>query len=100
MAIRASGFPLWVRGRNGRPHVGKTVDRRIAMVASALSKASLSPLRQQLLLLMQRLNFGRIEGLVIKDGDPVLDPLPRVIRELKFGGDNLPRPEARVDDFL
>jgi hypothetical protein len=48
---------------------------------------------------MQQINFGRIESMVIKDGQPVLDPPPRIIREIKFGGENGPRLEAAIDDF-
>jgi len=48
---------------------------------------------------MQKVNFGRIENLVIKDGQPVLSPSPRVVREVKFGGENGPRPEASIEDF-
>jgi hypothetical protein len=70
------------------------------MVVSTQSKQSLSLNKRQLLLLMQRLNFGRIEGLKIRNGEPVLDPPPRVVREVKFGGENGPRAEAGTDDFL
>lgn len=49
---------------------------------------------------MQRINFGRIENLTIRDGDPVLDPMPHLVREVKFGGDNGPRPERASDNFL
>ncbi len=63
-------------------------------------KGSLSLSRRWLVELMQQINFGRIERLVINDGEPVLDPPPRIIREIKFGGDNRPRPEADIDDFL
>ncbi|AWM36957.1 hypothetical protein GobsT_51630 [Gemmata obscuriglobus] len=56
--------------------------------------SSLSPPRQQLVALLQRLNFGRVEGLLVRAGEPVLDPMPVVTREHKFGGDNGPRPEA------
>jgi len=48
---------------------------------------------------MQRINFGRIEGLSVRRGQPVLDPPPRVVREIKFGGENGPRPEATKQDF-
>jgi hypothetical protein len=48
---------------------------------------------------MQRINFGRIFDLEVRDGQPVMDPLPRVVREIKFGGDNGPRPEAAKPDF-
>jgi hypothetical protein len=48
---------------------------------------------------MQSINIGLIEGLVIRNGEPVLDPPPRVVRNVKFGRDNKPRPESGVDDF-
>jgi hypothetical protein len=31
---------------------------------------------------MQRLNFGRIEDLVVRGGEPVFDPAPRVIQQM------------------
>jgi len=65
-----------------------------------LTKAALSETRRRLVELMQNINFGRIEGLAVLDGDPVLDPPPRVIREVKFGGENGPRPELDAGNFL
>jgi hypothetical protein len=65
-----------------------------------LSKHDLSAPRAGLLELMQSINFGRIEGLAVLNGDPVLDPPPRVIREVKFGSENGPRPELDAADFL
>ncbi|MEN9556810.1 MAG: hypothetical protein RLZZ536_298 [Planctomycetota bacterium] len=64
-----------------------------------LTKASLSPSRHRLLVMLQQINFGRIEGLVVRDHQPVFNPPPTVIREVKFGGDNSPRPELATDDF-
>jgi hypothetical protein len=64
------------------------------------SKSSLSPARRRLVELMQDLNFGRIERLEILDGQPVFDPPPRVVREIKFGARNGPRPEAALRDFV
>jgi hypothetical protein len=64
------------------------------------TKSTLSPARQQLLRLFQELNFGRIENLDVRQGEPVLDPSPQVIREVKFGGENGPRPERHAHDFL
>lgn len=49
---------------------------------------------------MQRLNFGRIEGLIVRGGEPLLDPAPKVIQKVKIGGENGPRPELSCDDFL
>ena len=34
---------------------------------------------------MQRIGFGRIESLRVAGGQPVFDPPPRVIREVKLG---------------
>jgi hypothetical protein len=62
-------------------------------------KASLTPSRRRLLELFQQINFGRVEALVLLNGDPVLDPVPRVVQEIKFGGENGPRPELSNGDF-
>ena len=64
-----------------------------------VAKLSLTPSQQQLLAEMQRINFGRIFDLTVRDGQPVMDPPPRVVREIKFGSDNGPRPEAAKVDF-
>ena len=63
------------------------------------SKSNVSAARRRLIELMQQINFGRIEGLFIRGGEPVLDPLPKVFLEVKFGSENGPRPEAAVGDF-
>jgi len=59
-----------------------------------------SPERRSLVALCQSLPFGRLENLRVAGGEPVLDPPPRVIREVKFGGDNDPRPEMTQGDFV
>jgi len=68
-------------------------------VTRVATKASLSSARRRLLNLMQDLNFGRIERLVVLNGEPVFEPAPRVVREVKFGGENGPRPELGAGDF-
>ena len=68
------------------------------MVAN-VTKTSLTPSQQKLLTEMQRINYGRIEGLPVRRGEPVMDPPPRIVREIKFGGENGPRPEAAKADF-
>lgn len=65
----------------------------------AATRQGLSPARRRLLALLQDLNYGRVEGLVVRDGDPVLAPPPRVVRTVKFGADNGPRPERDAADF-
>ncbi len=63
-------------------------------------KSDLSPERRQLLEQMSSLNFGRIEKLQIRRGQPIFNPPPRVVRELKLGGENnSPRPELNCPDF-
>lgn len=64
-----------------------------------LSKQHVSFCRTRLLELMQALNFGRIERLPVRAGEPVLDPLPTIVREVKFGGQNGARDEWALGDF-
>lgn len=49
---------------------------------------------------MQDLNFGRFIGLVVRDGEPVCDPLPQRIRVHKFCSENGPRQERDAVDFI
>ncbi len=65
----------------------------------ASRKTALTPAGRRLVELMQATNFGRIEDLAVRGGSPVLDPLPRVVREVKFGAENGPRAEASKRDF-
>ena len=67
---------------------------------TGLAKSDLPEPRRRFVELMQTLNFGRFEQLPIRNGEPVLDPPPRIIREFKFGGENGPRPELAASDFL
>ncbi len=63
-------------------------------------KRELTASQQRLVELLQQLNFGCIEGLVVRGGQPVLDPLPDITREVKFGGDNGARQELHNQDFV
>lgn len=65
-----------------------------------ISKRDVSSCHAGLIEMVQRINFGRIEELQIRDGLPILSPRPRVSREIKFGGENGPRPEIDAADFL
>jgi hypothetical protein len=66
---------------------------------STKTKTSLSPGRRRLLELMQQINFGRIDGITVRDGEPLFDSSPRIVREIKFCGENGPRAELGIDDF-
>jgi hypothetical protein len=61
--------------------------------------ADLSPSWQRLLRLFQSINFGRVEELEIRSGEPVFSPEPRVFLELKLDAADGPRPERRLDRF-
>jgi hypothetical protein len=67
-------------------------------VDQLLTKSSLTPESAHLVELMQAVNYGRIEDLVIRDGQPVFEPAPSVIQKVKMGADNGPRPEAVYAD--
>jgi hypothetical protein len=53
------------------------------MISDA-TRAGLSPARQQLLEIMQGLNFGRIERLSIRGGEPCYEQPPRIVEEIKL----------------
>jgi len=64
-----------------------------------LRKSQLSEARRQLVEVCKTVNFGHLEGLTVKNGEPILDPPPRVVRELRFPGDNEARTELASTDF-
>jgi len=49
--------------------------------------------------LFQTINFGRVEELEIRKGEPEFSPPPRVFVELKLDAADGPRPETRLDRF-
>lgn len=65
-----------------------------------MNKSSLSLPKQHLLEVMQSLNFGRIESLQVRAGEPVFTSATKVIRKFKIGGENCARPELLQTDFL
>ena len=69
------------------------------MPISTPTKSALTPARKRLVELMQKIHFGRVEGIDVADGEPILSPKPRVVRTFKCGGDNGPRPESALGDF-
>jgi hypothetical protein len=52
-----------------------------------LLNTELSPARRRFAQLMTRLQHGRIESLHVQNGEPQLEPAPRVILDLKVGND-------------
>lgn len=73
--------------------------QRIDSPPSDVRLSQIPPDRRRLIDLMQWLNFGQIQRLHVRAGEPSFEPLPRVVREIKFAAENGPRPEAELDDF-
>lgn len=48
---------------------------------------------------MQSVNFGRIENMAVRNGEPLFDPAPRVLRTIRFAAANGNRPELHTGDF-
>src|SRR5262245_6535331 len=70
------------------------------MPSMPTTKSTLSVAQKRLIETMQSLNFGRIEGLKVRHGDPVFQPGPRVVQDIRIGrGENGPRPELAREDF-
>ncbi len=66
---------------------------------NAETKLSLSPARKRLVELMQEINYGRIENLQIRGGEPVFNPPPTVLRHYLFGKENRPNAYRTIDNF-
>ena len=66
---------------------------------NVVTKAALTPARKRLVELMQEINYGRIEKLHVRDGEPIFDPPPTVLRLFLFGKDNGPNESRGNDGF-
>jgi hypothetical protein len=60
----------------------------------------LSVPRQVLVRLFQSVNFGRIVGVVIGNGDPVFHPEPTVLLDMNLDIEEGKRPETDLADFV
>ena len=69
------------------------------MNGSTALKSDLLREGQTLVEQMQRINFGRIERLPVRGGQPVWADQSRVVRKVKLGGENTPRAESGCGDF-
>lgn len=68
-------------------------------MTDVVTKAALTPARKRLIELMQEINYGRIESLEVRNGEPVFDPPPTVLRLFLFGKDNGPNVSRSNDGF-
>jgi len=64
-----------------------------------IRKSDLSEPEQQLVELLQDLDFGRVEELHVRGGEPVFDPPPRAVATLKMQAGTPARGEAHLTDF-
>lgn len=69
------------------------------ILSHPITKSSLSDPERRLIELLQDVNFGRIEHLIVRDGAPILKPPPHVIQTRKMGSPKGPRDEAGLQDF-
>lgn len=65
-----------------------------------MTKSDLTQPRQRLIELMQEINHGRIERFEVRNGEPVFDPPPTVLRLFLFGKDNGPNASRSSEDFV
>ena len=64
-----------------------------------MNRSTLSPAQRTLVALMQNVGFGQILDLIVRKGEPVLEPMPRVLRSVRLGIETGPAPEIRTGDF-
>ena len=64
-----------------------------------MRKTQVSVPRQKLVELMQEIQYGTVEHLVVSSGEPVLDPHPDVMRDVALGKQNGPHPSRALRDF-
>ena len=69
------------------------------MTAKALRLSQLSPSRQALVQLCQTINHGSIEDLDVRQSEPVFDPFPVMLKDVKLDADEQRRPELDLRDF-
>jgi hypothetical protein len=50
--------------------------------------------------LCQTINRGSLEGLEVRQAEPVLDPLPVIVRDVKLDKAEEPRRELGLNDFM
>jgi hypothetical protein len=70
-----------------------------AATAGGLRFSHLSAPRQALLRLCQTVNYGSFENLVVRNSEPIFDPPPVVLKDVKLDSDDGSRPELALHDF-
>ncbi len=69
-------------------------------MAANVSLHSLPSSSRTLVELMRRLHYGQVQALHVRGGQPVFDPAPRLVRDIKLGSETLPRVVSGQEDYL
>lgn len=69
-------------------------------MSKPLRLSELSSARQALVRLCQTINWGSIENLTVEHSEPIFDPSPLILTDLKLDSDEGPRPELALADFV
>ncbi len=70
-------------------------------MAPGKRKSDLRARQRALVETMQRVRFGRIEHLIVRDGDPVIERgATRVVRSVRFDSETGPHPAIDRDDTV
>ena len=69
-------------------------------VQRAARFSDLSPARQKLIRLCQEINYGSLRGLLIREREPVFDPPPVLLVDIKLDCGTLARIETDLRDFV
>ena len=77
----------------------EAIEARNQMTPKTPRFSQLSLSRQTLVRVCQDVNFGQIQGLHVRDSDPVWDPAPTVLSEVRLDIEESPRPEGELPDF-
>ena len=64
-----------------------------------IRKRTLSPERSQLIDLMFEVYYGTIEHMQVRGGEPVLKPIPRIVRDVRLGRRETKRRVRSRQDF-
>jgi hypothetical protein len=70
------------------------------MTTKTVRFSQLSESRQTLVRLCQTINHGSIEDLEVRHSEPIFDPWPVTLRDVKLDSDEGPRPELALADFV
>jgi len=69
-------------------------------VPKPLRLSNLSPARKALVRLCETINHGSIENLEVRHSEPMFDPIPVALKDLKLDSDEGSRPEFILADFV